>query len=85
MNKFGFSIRTRSGHKVENISIMAATLADAEKRLNQMYLHCEIIKHQERSVEPKRESLDVDGLISLISREPTLAAAQASAYKTVAH
>jgi hypothetical protein len=71
MNKFGFCIRTRSGHKVDNIVIMARDFDEAERRLRQMYTQCEIVDRQETSAEGRRSAIDVDGLISLISRYPS--------------
>ena len=43
MVRYGFNIKTRSGQRVDNICIMAPTREDAERRLRQMYHHCEII------------------------------------------
>lgn len=68
MNKFGFSIRTRSGHKVDNIVIMARDFDEAERRLRQMYTQCEIVNRLETSVDGRRSATDVDSLIGLISR-----------------
>lgn len=45
--KFGFRIRTRQGLIVEHLMIHGRNEADAERKLRQMYLHCEIL---ERSV-----------------------------------
>jgi hypothetical protein len=45
--KFGFRIRTRHGLVVEHLMIHGRDEADAERKLRQMYLHCEIL---ERSV-----------------------------------
>jgi hypothetical protein len=45
--KFGFRIRTRQGLVVEHLMIHGRDEADAERKLRQMYLHCEIL---ERSV-----------------------------------
>jgi hypothetical protein len=45
--KFGFRIRTRHGLVVEHLMIHGRNEADAERKLRQMYLHCEIL---ERSV-----------------------------------
>ena len=45
--KFGFRIRTRQGLIVEHLMIHGRDEADAERKLRQMYLHCEIL---ERSV-----------------------------------
>ena len=46
---------------------MAATQDDAERRLRQMYHHCEIVECQEHSVPRRLEPFDVDGVIGLIS------------------
>jgi hypothetical protein len=53
MIRYGFNIRTKSGQRVDNIQIMAANRGDAERRLRQMYLQCEIIERREQSV-PRR-------------------------------
>jgi len=45
--KFAFRIRTRHGLVVEHLMIHGRDEADAERKLRQMYLHCEIL---ERSV-----------------------------------
>jgi hypothetical protein len=44
--KYGFRIRTRHGLLVEHLSIHGRDEADAEKKLRQMYQHCEIIERQ---------------------------------------
>lgn len=50
MIRFGFSIRTKSGQRVDNIQIIAATPGDAERRLRQMYQQCVIVERREQSV-----------------------------------
>lgn len=50
MIRFGFSIRTKSGQRVDNVRIMAATRADAERRLRQMYQQCVIVESREHKV-----------------------------------
>ena len=50
MTRFGFNIRTKTGQRVDNIQIMAASMGDAERRLRQMYLKCEIIERREQPV-----------------------------------
>jgi len=67
MTRYGFSIRTKHGQKVENILIMAATQGDAERRLRQMYHHCVIEECAPRSAPRRPETLDVDSVIGLIS------------------
>jgi len=70
MIRYGFNIRTRTGQRVDNISIMAGTQADAERRLRQMYLHCEIVDCREQSVPRRLDTLDVERVISLIAAAP---------------
>jgi hypothetical protein len=71
MIRFGFNIRTKMGQRVDNIQIMAATLDDAERRLRQMYLNCEIIERREQSVPRRNDTLDVEHVIGLISAAPS--------------
>ena len=75
MFRYGFSIRTRSGQRVENISIVAASQADAERRLRQMYQFCEILACSSNAMPRRSETLDVESVISMICAQP--------AYETV--
>jgi hypothetical protein len=43
MQKYAFSIRTRSGQFIERIVIAGRDQKDAERKLNQMYHHCEVV------------------------------------------
>ena len=70
MIRYGFNIRTRTGQRVDNICIMAANQADAERRLRQMYHHCEIVHCQTEAVSSRNEPLDLEGVIGIISSEP---------------
>jgi hypothetical protein len=70
MIRYGFNIRTRSGQPVDNICIMAANQTDAERRLRQMYHHCEIIQCQSEAVSHRSDPLDLEGVIGIISNEP---------------
>ena len=67
MVRYGFNIRTRTGQRVDNISIMAGSQADAERRLRQMYLQCEIIDCREQAVPRRLDTLDVERVIGLIA------------------
>ncbi len=69
MIRYGFNIKTKHGQRVENILIMAATQGDSERRLRQMYYHCEIVECREQSVPHRLDTLDVEGVIGLISAE----------------
>ena len=75
MIRYGFNIRTKHGQRVENILIMAATQDDAERRLRQMYHHCEIVECQEQSVPRRARARSTStGVIGLISAgAPSLA------------
>jgi hypothetical protein len=59
MTRYGFNIRTRSGQRVDNICIMASNQADAERRLRQMYHHCEIVHCQTEAVNLRNDPLDL--------------------------
>ena len=69
MTKFGFKIRTRSGLVVDNLLIPGKDQADAEHKLNQIYRHCEILESKSVQQSGRDEALDMDGIISLISRQ----------------
>ena len=79
MVRYGFNIRTRTGQRVENISIMAATLADAERRLRQMYDRCQIVECLTQTVARRVDALDLSSVIELISAAEPPAPAPASA------
>jgi len=59
MIRYGFNIRTKTGQRVDNIQIMAASMGDAERRLRQMYLMCEIIERREQPVQGRIEAADM--------------------------
>jgi len=42
--KFGFRIRTRDGLMLENLMIHGRDEADAQRKLMQMYRHCEVLE-----------------------------------------
>ena len=67
MVRYGFSIKTRYGQRVDNIHIMAGTQGDAERRLRQMYHQCEILECREQAVPRRLDTLDVEGVIGMIS------------------
>ena len=79
MTRYGFSIKTRYGQRVENIHIMAGSQGDAERRLRQMYHQCQIIECREQAVPRRVDTLDVEGVIGMIS------AAAPSSHKAGTH
>ena len=76
--KFGFRIRTRQGLIVEHLMIHGRDEADAERKLRQMYLHCEILERsvmQPAMMQPSLASPTVTGdgtsfeeIVSLITK-----------------
>lgn len=67
MVRYGFSIRTKTGQRVDNILILAASLTDAERRLRQMYIQCEILERREQKV---FERGDPAGVRATVTRLP---------------
>ena len=47
MIKFALRIRTRSGLPVDNLLVQARDRNEAERRITQMYPHCEILECKE--------------------------------------
>jgi hypothetical protein len=68
MIRYGFNIKTRSGQRVGNICIMASCREDAERRLRQMYHHCEIIACHSEAVR-RGDALDLEAVIGMISND----------------
>jgi hypothetical protein len=74
--KFGFRIRTRQGLVVEHLMIHGRDEADAERKLRQMYLHCEILERsvmQPATMQPSLTSSPPGGtsfeeIVALISK-----------------
>jgi hypothetical protein len=67
MVRYGFNIRTRSGQRVENISIMAPSREDAERRLRQMYQKCQVVECHTQIVGRHAEALDMASVIERLS------------------
>lgn len=70
MLKYNFSVITRNGQLVEHIQIQGRDLADAERKLRQMYQYCEVTQYttvdMDRKVLP---SADIEDLLSLIVKQ----------------
>jgi hypothetical protein len=70
MPKFDFAVTTRDGQKVESVQIFGKDLPDAERKLRQMYLNCQVT--QSRAINPEKElsqSADIEDVLSLIVRQ----------------
>lgn len=69
MIKFGFKIKTRGGTVVDNLMIAARDRADAERKVSQMYYHCEILECRETQPPQREDLLDLERVINLIQKE----------------
>ena len=58
---------TRNGQRVENIQIHGKDLSDAERKLHQMYLYCEVIQYKIVDMDKKiSQSADIEDVLTLI-------------------
>ena len=55
---------------MDNLVVHARDRGEAEKRINQMYLHCEILECRELQAEIREEDMDFENIITMISRTP---------------
>ena len=70
MLKFDFSVKTRDGQKVESIQIFGKDMADAERKLRQMYHHCEVTQCRTINTDKASgQSVDIEELLSLIAKQ----------------
>lgn len=70
MVRFDFSIRTRDGQKIESLVIGGIDQQDAERKLNQMYRYCEILRCESKETGIKQsDSNSVEDILSLISKQ----------------
>ena len=66
--KYGFRIRTRNGAVVDKLSICGRDENDAERKLRQIYLGCEIIESKRMVVPMQRSSpVTYEDVVDLIS------------------
>ncbi len=69
MRKFDFSVTTWDGQKVDSIQIYGRDLADAERKLRQMYRHCEVNQYKTIELDKKiSQSADIEEVLTLISK-----------------
>lgn len=68
--KYGFRIRTRDGLVVEHLMIHGRDAADAERKLLQMYRHCEVLecRPQGAARAPAASSPTFEEVIALVSK-----------------
>ncbi|MEJ1959861.1 MAG: hypothetical protein WDM70_10915 [Nitrosomonadales bacterium] len=63
-------MRTRNGQKVDSVQIYGKDLPDAERKLRQMYRHCEVLQYKIVDLDKKiSQSADIEEVLTLIARE----------------
>jgi len=66
--KYGFRIRTRSGAVVDNLAIFGRDEPDAERKLRQIYLGCEILEAKRLAQQQHRNGpMTYEDVVDLIS------------------
>lgn len=67
--KYGFRIRTRSGAIVDNLLIAGRDEPDAERKLRQIYMGCEILEKRSVVTNGRRNAtVSYEDVVDLISR-----------------
>ncbi len=68
--KYSFRIRTRTGMVVEHLAIHGRDEADAERKLRQMYMHCEVLQCQAANGAPRSDpdSISLEEVLTLVTR-----------------
>lgn len=75
MTRYIFSIRTASGQRIERIALLAVSLADAERRLRQMYQRCEVVACRQSAVPRRIDTRLAQELVAPKTRTATVAPA----------
>ena len=65
MSRYGFTLRTRGGQRVENIMIIAASRDEAERRLRQMYPDCSIVECRTHTVPSRLVPRSDDAIVNV--------------------
>lgn len=65
--KYGFRIRTRSGAVVDNLTIFGRDEPEAERKLRQMYLGCEILERRSVPGHARQAPMSYEDIVDLIS------------------
>jgi hypothetical protein len=66
--KYGFRIRTRNGSVVENLLIFGKDEPDAERKLRQIYMGCEILEAKRLVIQaPRSRPVTYEDVVDLIS------------------
>jgi hypothetical protein len=66
--KYGFRIRSRTGMVVENLSIHGRDEADAQRKLMQMYPHCQVLECRPIGAPARAEHASFEEVLSLVAK-----------------
>ena len=66
--RYGFRIRTRHGLVVENLVIHGRDEADAERKLRQMYRHCQVVERTILASSRKGENMSFEDVVTLLTK-----------------
>ena len=66
--KYRFRIRTRHGLVLENLVIHGRDEADAERKLRQMYQHCQVLECAILAAPLKHEHMSFEDVVSLLTK-----------------
>jgi len=66
--KYGFRIRTRTGMVVDNLTIHGRDEADAERKLRQMYLHCQVLECRTVGGARNADPVSFEDVVSLVTK-----------------
>jgi hypothetical protein len=74
MHKFIFSIRTRDGLPIARLMISGRDQEEAERKLKQMYRHCEIVNcaSDHQVLIKKRQNTFIEGISSLLTKRESI-------------
>ncbi|MCZ7563612.1 MAG: hypothetical protein M5U08_07170 [Burkholderiales bacterium] len=69
--KYAFRIRTRTGLVVDHLMIHGRDVADAERKLAQMYRQCEVLdcRPQTPAPAPSGRSAGREAVVALVAKE----------------
>jgi hypothetical protein len=65
--KYGFRIKTRTGMVVDHLTIHGRDEADAERKLRQMYLHCQVLECRAVGA-PRADAMSYEDVLALVSK-----------------
>jgi hypothetical protein len=67
-SKYAFRIRTRTGMVVDNLTIHGREESDAQRKLLQMYPHCQVLACRSLAAPAKPDPASFESVISLVTK-----------------